>query len=205
MSDLRRCHGDVNDRLKRLMDKDGPVKRIIDPCEKKAQVEVNDETLGVTNDLDVEGGEPQLEKEWFADLLLLLTQPPLALPCWDKLLRQPHCSLFHQGVHALNLHAWRLSSDTTESRAFQEELLESCQGSSESPPLDCTNRDGNSSVVGVVDASDHPTDQSKGRERVQIQVVPRVAKRILEDGLGIRDKRAIQGQLRVEAGRKQVD
>ena len=37
------------------------------------------------------------EKEWFADLLLLLTQPPLALPCWDKLLRQPHCSLFHQG------------------------------------------------------------------------------------------------------------
>ena len=71
------------------------------------------------------------EKEWFADLLLLLTQPPLALPCWDKLLRQPHCSLFHQGVHALNLHAWRLSSDTTESRAFREELLESCQGSSE--------------------------------------------------------------------------
>ena len=76
------------------------------------------------------------EKEWFADLLLLLNQPPLALPCWDRLLRQPHCSLFHQGVHALKLHAWRLSSDTTESRAFQEELLESCQGSSESPPLD---------------------------------------------------------------------
>ena len=48
------------------------------------------------------------EKEWFADLLLLLTQPPLALPCWDKLFRQHHCSLFHQGVHALRLHAWRL-------------------------------------------------------------------------------------------------
>ena len=41
------------------------------------------------------------EKEWFADLLLLLTQPPRALPCWDKLLRQPHCSLFHQGIHTL--------------------------------------------------------------------------------------------------------
>ena len=38
------------------------------------------------------------EKEWFADFLLLLTQPSLALPCWDRLLRQPHCSLFHQGV-----------------------------------------------------------------------------------------------------------
>ena len=93
------------------------------------------------------------EKEWFADLLLLLTQPPLALPCWDKLLRQPHCSLFHKGVHALKLHAWRLSSDTTESRAFREELLESCQGSSESPPLDCTSRDGSSSVVGVVEGA----------------------------------------------------
>ena len=46
------------------------------------------------------------EKEWFADLLLLLTQPPLVLPCWDRLLRQPHCNLFHQGAHALNLHAW---------------------------------------------------------------------------------------------------
>ena len=57
----------------------------------------------------------------------------------------------------------------------------------------------------LLDASDHPTDQSKGRERVQIQVVPRMAKRILEDGLGIQDKRAIQGQLRVEASRKQVD
>ena len=48
------------------------------------------------------------EKEWFADLLLLLTQPPLVLPCWDRLLRQPHCNLFHQGAHALSLHAWRL-------------------------------------------------------------------------------------------------
>ena len=78
------------------------------------------------------------EKEWFADLLLLLTQPPLVLPCWDRLLRQPHCNLFHQGAHALNLHAWRLSSDTTESRAFREGLLESCQGSSENLPLACT-------------------------------------------------------------------
>ena len=93
------------------------------------------------------------EKEWFADLLLLLTQLPLALPCWDKLLRQPHYSLFHQGVHVLSLHAWRLSSDTTESRAFREELLESCQGSSESIPLDYTSRDGRSSVVGVVEGA----------------------------------------------------
>ena len=48
--------------MKRLMDEDGPVKQIADPCEKKAQDEVNDETLDVTKDLGVEEGEPQLEK-----------------------------------------------------------------------------------------------------------------------------------------------
>ena len=71
------------------------------------------------------------EKEWFADLLFLLTQPPLALPWWDSLLRQPHCNLFHQGVHVLSLHEWQLSSVTSESRAFREGLLESCQGVSD--------------------------------------------------------------------------
>ena len=50
------------------------------------------------------------EKAWFADLLLLLTQPPLTLPLWDRLLRQPHFNRFHGSVYALNLHAWRLSS-----------------------------------------------------------------------------------------------
>ena len=91
------------------------------------------------------------EKEWFADLLLLLTQPPLALPWWDSLLRQPHCNLFHIGVHALNLHVWRLSSVTSESRAFREGLLESCQGASDPLPLDNTSRDGISNVVAVVE------------------------------------------------------
>ena len=93
------------------------------------------------------------EKEWFADLLLLLTQPPLALPWWDNLLRQPHCNLFHQGVHELNLHAWRLSSVTSESQAFREGLLESCQGVSDPPPRVSTSRGGRSSVVGVVEGA----------------------------------------------------
>ena len=93
------------------------------------------------------------EKEWFADLLLLLTQPPLALPWWDSLLRQPHCNLFHQGVHSLNLHAWRLSSVASESRAFREVLLGSCQGASGPPPRASTSRGGRSSVVGVVEGA----------------------------------------------------
>ena len=91
------------------------------------------------------------EKEWFADLLLLLTQPPLVLPWWDSLLRQSHCNLFHQGVHELNLHAWRLSSVTSGSRAFR--LLKSCQGVSDPPPRASTSRGGRSSVVGVVEGA----------------------------------------------------
>ena len=93
------------------------------------------------------------EKEWFADLLLLLTQPPLALSWWDSLLRQPHCNLFHQGVHVLNLHAWRLSSVTSESRAFREGLLDSCQGASDPPPRSSASRGGRSFVVGVVEGA----------------------------------------------------
>ena len=71
------------------------------------------------------------EKAWFADLLLL-TQPPLALPLWNRLLRQLHFSRFYGGVHALNLHAWRLLSASSESQALREELLSRCPAASES-------------------------------------------------------------------------
>ena len=69
---------------------------------------------------------------WFADLLLLLTQPPLELPPWDHLLRQPHFRRFHGGAHALNLHAWRLSRVSSESQDFRDELRASCPVASES-------------------------------------------------------------------------
>ena len=93
------------------------------------------------------------EKSWFADLLLLLTQPPLALPPWDRLLRQPHFHRFHRGVHALNLHAWRLSSISSESQDFRDELLASYPNVSESPLHACTSRNGSPSVVGVVEGA----------------------------------------------------
>ena len=91
------------------------------------------------------------EKEWFAGLLLLLTQPPMALPWWDRLLRQPHFSRFHNGVHALNLHMWQLSSISSESRAFREDLLLRCPAVSGLPLLGCTRPSGCSSMVGVVE------------------------------------------------------
>ena len=93
------------------------------------------------------------EKSWFADLLLLLTQPPLALPLWDRHLRQPHFHRFHGGVHALNLHAWRLSSVFSGSQAFRDELRANCPYVSGSPLPACTNRNGSPSVVGFVEGA----------------------------------------------------
>ena len=93
------------------------------------------------------------EKEWFADLLVLLTHPPLALLWWDQLLRQPYFNRFHHGVHALNLHSWRLSSVSSESRAFRKDLLLRCPAASGHPLPACTRPSGCSSVVGVVEGA----------------------------------------------------
>ena len=97
---------------------------------------------------------PLWPEKWFADLLLLLlTQPPLALPPWDRLLRQPHFHRFHGGVHTLNLHEWRLSSISFESQDFRDEHLASCPDVSECPLHACTSRNGSPSVVGVVEGA----------------------------------------------------
>ena len=55
------------------------------------------------------------------------------------------------------------------------------------------------------DTGNHPTDQRKGRERAHVQVIPRMIRNVLEDGLGIRDKRAIKGQFCVDSRRKKID
>ena len=72
---------------------------------------------------------------------------------WDWLLRQPHFHRFHNGVYALNLHAWRLSSVSSESRTFRNGLLSRCPVASEYPLLGCTRPSGCSSVVGVVEGA----------------------------------------------------
>ena len=89
------------------------------------------------------------KKEWFADLLLLLTQSALALLWWDRLFRQPHFNRFHHGVHVLNRHAWQLSSVSSESQAFRKGLLLRCPAASGLPLPGCTRPSGCSSVVGV--------------------------------------------------------
>ena len=59
------------------------------------------------------------DRDWFADLLLLLTHQPLALPLWDDVVHQPHNDLLRPGVPALKLHAWRLSSNSSEVGLFE--------------------------------------------------------------------------------------
>ena len=89
-----------------------------------------------------------LEKDWFADLLLPLTQPRVVLLWWYQLLQQPHFS-----VHALNLHEWQLSSASSESRTVCKDLLLRCPVAFTHPLPGCTRRNGCSSVVGVVDGT----------------------------------------------------
>ena len=90
------------------------------------------------------------DRDWFADLLLLLTHQPLALPLWDDVVHQPHNDLLHPGVPALKLHAWRLSSNSSESRAFREERRATCPDASVSPLRKSTSRSGLHFVIGVV-------------------------------------------------------
>ena len=49
------------------------------------------------------------QREWFPDLLELLSDIPITLSSRKDLLRQPH---FHQNLPMLQLTAWRLSSDS---------------------------------------------------------------------------------------------
>ena len=72
-------------------------------------------------------------REWFPDLLSLLSEPPIPLPLrWD-LLRQPHVRKFHQKLSALRLHAWRHSSDTQEPQGSLLEWLDNL-ATPEDPP-----------------------------------------------------------------------
>ena len=47
---------------------------------------------------------------WFWDLIELSTKPPVLLPHWETLLKQPFSQRFHQNLQYLNLHVWHLDS-----------------------------------------------------------------------------------------------
>jgi len=47
---------------------------------------------------------------WFHQLLSIVKEPPLPLPCWLKMLRQPRTYVFHPSPHLFQLHGWLLVS-----------------------------------------------------------------------------------------------
>ncbi|XP_045137209.1 uncharacterized protein LOC123519768 [Portunus trituberculatus] len=89
------------------------------------------------------------QADWFPLLLSLLVDHPRVLPQWDSLLRQLHRHLFHKSPATLHLHAWRLSSVSSEREAFREKLQGSWPCQSDSLRPGCTRRSGPSTVVGV--------------------------------------------------------
>ena len=84
-------------------------------------------------------GHPPLAGEGVVHRPSSSTDPTTSgIPWWDRLLRQPHFNRFHNGVHELNLHAWRLSSVSSESQAFLKDLPSICPAASEHPLPGCT-------------------------------------------------------------------
>lgn len=90
-------------------------------------------------------------RNWYPQLLSLLTEPPLMLPLWKTLLCQPRT-----GIHAsresllrLNLHAWRLSSKPSAARVFPLVLPEQLPLPNVPVPSSCMTADGRSMLVGV--------------------------------------------------------
>ena len=61
-------------------------------------------------------------REWFPDMLNLLSDSPRYLPGWNKLLRQPGRDCYNSNVGSLNLHAWRLSSSLASREVFRNSL-----------------------------------------------------------------------------------
>ena len=63
------------------------------------------------------------QREWFPDLLELLSDIPIELPKRRDLLRQPHFHRFHENLPMLRLTAWRLSSDSPVRQASLKQWL----------------------------------------------------------------------------------
>ena len=73
------------------------------------------------------------QREWFPDLLELLSDVPITLSSQKDLLRQPHFHRFHQNLPMLQLTAWRLSSDSPVRPASFLRWLDSLSSVEDSP------------------------------------------------------------------------
>ena len=87
---------------------------------------------------------------WYARLMELLVDFPLALPLRKDLLTQPHNHHRHRSLQAVSLHAWRLSSDPSKHEAFRRQLPCRSPKDTDNHPELCMTVNGRSSLVGVL-------------------------------------------------------
>ena len=81
-------------------------------------------------------------QEWFPDLLDLSIDFPISLPPVQKLLKQTFSHHFHPHPWLLNLHAWRLSRDSTRREDFLKRLPKGSLYLRDNPQRSFTNLSG---------------------------------------------------------------
>jgi hypothetical protein len=87
---------------------------------------------------------------WYPKLLDLLIETPLALPVWEKLLRQPQMYVYHRQPEIFQFHAWKISSDPTLRGDFLRSLQKGCPDHRKRHPWRSTKESGQYSRVGVI-------------------------------------------------------
>ena len=74
------------------------------------------------------------QRDWFPDLLELLSDVPITLSDRRDLLRQPHFHRFHQNLSMLRLTAWRLSSGSPSRPVSLLRWLDNLSSAEDCPP-----------------------------------------------------------------------
>ena len=74
------------------------------------------------------------QRDWFPDLLELLSDVPITLSDRRDLLRQPHFHRFHQNLPMLRLTAWRLSSGSPSKPVSLLRWLDNLSSAEDCPP-----------------------------------------------------------------------
>ena len=90
-------------------------------------------------------------KEWFADLLSLLMDIPLEISASGSLLVQPYAWEFHRVLELLRLHASKLSSDSSERKAFLSRLQMWPHRTLEDPRHASTRENGPAFFIGIME------------------------------------------------------
>ena len=75
------------------------------------------------------------QRDWFPDLLELLSDVPITLSDRRDLLRQPHFHRFHQNLPMLRLTAWRLSSGSPSKPVSLLRWLDNLSSVEDCPPV----------------------------------------------------------------------